>query len=123
MFFCIFGLHKVVQPYYLPAKSFSSSQTTRHPDWTSGLVVSYEEDENEYHMCGTQDGAPQSVGNIPLTAIFLPLFLLLGAGVLLIVSKLVEKKIIPLLSSKSNLGRCISICSRAHDCFALLHHG
>ncbi|KAF3792577.1 RING finger protein B [Nymphaea thermarum] len=122
----------------------SSSQTTRQLDWTSGFVVSSEEDENEHHMCGTQDvgghvmkisliafevflcmhleGTPQSARNIPLSAIFLPLFLLQGVGVLFAVSKLVEKVVL-LLSSRSNSGRCFSICSRAHDCFSFLHHG
>ncbi|CAN6478550.1 unnamed protein product [Victoria cruziana] len=133
----------IYEPNHCTAPS-SSSQSTQHLDCNSGLMVSSEEDDNEHHMCGTQvigghvmkipliafqvflcmhlEGIPQSVRNIPLAAIFLPLFLLQGAGVLLAVSKLVEKVVL-LLSSRSNLGRIFSICSIAHDCFAFLHHG
>lgn len=45
----------------------SSSQTTRQLDWTSGLMVSSEEDENEHHMCGTQNVGGH-VMKIPLIA-------------------------------------------------------
>ncbi|EHA8590499.1 hypothetical protein COCNU_scaffold019532G000030 [Cocos nucifera] len=67
-------------------------------------------------------GTPPSARNIPILALFLPMFLLQGAGVLFAISRLVEKLVL-LLHGGSISNRYLTISSSAHDCFAFLHHG
>ncbi|XP_077230990.1 uncharacterized protein LOC143864059 isoform X2 [Tasmannia lanceolata] len=122
----------------------SSSTTIRYLDWNSGLVVSSEEDPYQGSMCGLQDigghimkipivsfqillcmrleGTPHAARYIPIPALFTPLFLLQGAGVLFSVSRLVEKIVI-LLRTGALTGRYFMISSRTRDCFGFLHHG
>ncbi|KAF8407860.1 hypothetical protein HHK36_006997 [Tetracentron sinense] len=122
----------------------SSSTTITYLDWNSGLVVSSEADPYQDRMCGLQDigghimkipvigfqillcmhleGTPPSARHIPLPALFSPLFILQGAGVLFALSRLVEK-IVLLLRSGADTGSYFTISSRARDCFGFLHHG
>ncbi|CAL1390864.1 unnamed protein product [Linum trigynum] len=122
----------------------SSSTAIRYLDWNSGLVLSPEENNQEERICGLQDigghimkiplicfqvllcmrlqGTPVGAKNIPLPVIFCPLFLLQGAGVLLAVSKVVEKLIL-LLRTEAGAGRYFRFSSRLHDCLGFLHHG
>ncbi|CAI0450673.1 unnamed protein product [Linum tenue] len=122
----------------------SSSTAIRYLDWNSGLVLSPEENNQEERICGLQDigghimkiplicfqvllcmrlqGTPAGAKNIPLPVIFCPLFLLQGAGVLLAVSKVVEKLIL-LLRTEAGAGRYFRFSSRLHDCLGFLHHG
>ncbi|XXG51114.1 hypothetical protein AAC387_Pa02g4959 [Persea americana] len=122
----------------------SSSTAIRYLDWNSGLVVSSDDDQFRGRLCGSQDigghimkipvvafqvllcmrleGTPANARHIPLPALFSPLFLLQGAGVLFAVLRLVEK-IIVLLRSGAGTGRYLTISSRARDFFSFLHHG
>lgn len=67
-------------------------------------------------------GTPSSARHIPILALFSPLFLLQGAGVIFTISRLVEKLVL-LSRSGSFTGRYLTISSRTRDCFAFLHHG
>lgn len=122
----------------------SSSTTIRYLAWSSGLVVSTEEVQDQERMCGLQDigghiikipvigfqvllcmrleGTPAGARYIPISVLFSPLFLLQGASVLFAASRLAEK-IILLLRSGAVTGGCFTFSSRAHDCFGFLHHG
>uniref|UniRef100_A0A1S3Y6B2 Uncharacterized protein n=1 Tax=Nicotiana tabacum TaxID=4097 RepID=A0A1S3Y6B2_TOBAC len=121
----------------------SSSTTIRYLDWNSGLVVSSEE-EPQNRMCGLQDlgghlmkvpiicfqvllcmrleGTPASARHISLPLLFLPIFLLQGAGVLFATLRFVEK-IVLLLRSGAVAERYHVFSSRVRDCFAFMHHG
>ncbi|CAA6664303.1 unnamed protein product [Spirodela intermedia] len=122
----------------------SSSNAIRYREWNSGLVLPSFEDQQQEQLCGLPDigghimkvplvifqvllcmhleGTPAAARNIPILALFSPLFLLQGAGVLFSITRLVEKLVI-LLQGGSVTGTCLTISSRAHDCFAFLHHG
>ncbi|XP_043698396.1 uncharacterized protein LOC122649099 [Telopea speciosissima] len=124
--------------------SSSSTTISRYLDWNSGLVVSSEEDQDQDRICGLQDigghimkvplicfqivlcmrleGTPSGAKHIPIPALFSPLFILQGAGVLFAMSRLVEK-IVLLLCSEAGTQRDFIISSRAHDFFGFLHHG
>ena len=67
-------------------------------------------------------GTPPDARHIPIFALFSPLFLLQGAGVLFSISRLVEKLVL-LLHSGPLTGRYLTISTRTNDCFAFLHHG
>ncbi|XP_052179454.1 uncharacterized protein LOC127792873 [Diospyros lotus] len=121
----------------------SSSTAIRYLDWDSGLVVSSEH-QGQDRMCGLQDigghimkvpiisfqvllcmhleGTPAAAKNIPLLALFSPLFLLQGAGVLFSASGLVDK-IILLLRSGPSTGRYFTVSSKAREFFGYMHHG
>ncbi|XP_008782280.2 uncharacterized protein LOC103701851 isoform X1 [Phoenix dactylifera] len=130
------------QPHH--AEASSSSTAIRYHDWNSGLVLPSIEDHDQDRLCGLQDigghimkiplvafqvllcmrleGTPPSAQYIPILALFLPMFLLQGAGVLFAISRLVQKLVL-LLHSGSVSNRYLTISSSAHDCFAFLHHG
>ncbi|KAK4361971.1 hypothetical protein RND71_017212 [Anisodus tanguticus] len=121
----------------------SSSTTIRYLDWNSGLVVSSEE-ETQSTMCGLADlgghvmkipiilfqvllcmrleGTPAGARHISLPLLFLPIFLLQGAGVLFATLRFVEK-IVLLLRSGAAVGRYHVFSSRMCDCFAFMHQG
>ncbi|XP_006826830.2 uncharacterized protein LOC18422270 [Amborella trichopoda] len=122
----------------------SSSTAIRYLDWNSGLVVSPDEDQYQEGMCGLQDigghimkipviafqvllcmrleGTPPPAKHIPIPALFMPLFILQGAGVLLAITRLVEKVFL-LLRNGTTTERYFELCSRVRDCFGFLHHG
>nr|CAD1837578.1 unnamed protein product [Ananas comosus var. bracteatus] len=122
----------------------SSSTAIRYRDWDSGLVLPSLEEHEQDRLCGWQDigghvmkipvvtfqillcmrleGTPPSARYIPIFALFSPLFLLQGAGVLFAISRLVEKVVL-LLRSGSASNTYLMISSRVQDCFAFLHHG
>ncbi|KAF5751949.1 hypothetical protein HS088_TW02G00968 [Tripterygium wilfordii] len=68
------------------------------------------------------EGTPPSARDISFPVLFVPLFLLQGAGVLFTAYRLVEK-IFLLLNSGAVSGRCFALASKARDCFGFLHHG
>ncbi|XP_072991152.1 uncharacterized protein [Typha latifolia] len=122
----------------------SSSTAIRYRDWDSGLILSSLEDHEQEKVCGLQDigghimkipfiifqvllcmrleGTPPSAQFIPILALFSPLFLLQGAGILFAVSRLVEKLVL-LLRTGPISSRYLMISSKTQDCFAFLHHG
>ncbi|KAL9243345.1 hypothetical protein vseg_017243 [Gypsophila vaccaria] len=122
----------------------SSSCTISYLDWTSGLVVYPEEEQNQGTLCGLPDigghlmklplivfqvllcmyleGTPASARYIPLPVLFSPLFLLQGVGVLFAVSQLVEKAAL-LLHSESEQGQYFTYSTKVSDCLAFMHHG
>ncbi|KAG1334722.1 putative Baculoviral IAP repeat-containing protein 3 [Cocos nucifera] len=130
------------QPHH--GEASSSSTAIRYRDWNSGLVLPLIEDHDQDRLCGLQDigghimkiplvafqvllcmrleGTPDGARYIPILVLFLPIFLLQGAGVLFAISRLVEKLVL-LLRSGSISHRYLTISSRAYDCFAFLHHG
>ncbi|XP_038984746.1 uncharacterized protein LOC103721407 [Phoenix dactylifera] len=130
------------QPHH--GEASSSSTAIRYRDWNSGLVLPSIEDHDQDRLCGLQDigghimkiplvafqvllcmrleGTPPSAQHIPILVLFLPIFLLQGAGVLFAISRLVEKLVL-LLRSGSISNRYQTISSRTYDCFAFLHHG
>ncbi|KAM7484518.1 hypothetical protein LguiA_000527 [Lonicera macranthoides] len=122
----------------------SSSTTIRYLDWSSGLVVSSDEDHQHNRICNLQDigghimkvplvvfqlllfmrleGTPPSARHIPIIAIFSPILILQGAGVFFSVYRFMEK-IILLLHRGAFTGRYLRISSKARDCFGFMHHG
>jgi len=67
-------------------------------------------------------GTPAGARHISLPVIFLPIFLLQGAGVLFATLRFVEKTVL-LLRSGAAVGQYHVISSRVRDCFAFMHHG
>ncbi|KAM0952690.1 putative transcription factor C2H2 family [Dioscorea sansibarensis] len=122
----------------------SSSSSIRYREWNSGLLFSSMEDHDQDRLCSIQDigghimkipllafqillcmrleGTPSRARHIPVLALFSPLFLLQGAGVIFTISRFVEKLIL-LSRSGSFTGRYLTISLRTRDCFAFLHHG
>ncbi|XP_074317222.1 uncharacterized protein LOC141653384 isoform X1 [Silene latifolia] len=122
----------------------SSSNSVSYLDWTSGLVVYPEEDQNQDTLCGLPDigghlmklpiivfqvllcmhleGTPASARSIPLPLLFSPIFLLQGVGVLLAASQLVEK-IVLLLHSEVGQGHYFTYSAKFSDCFEFMHRG
>ncbi|MCE3216237.1 hypothetical protein HAX54_005666 [Datura stramonium] len=73
-------------------------------------------------LCMRLEGTPASARHISLPLLFLPIFLLQGAGVLFATLRFVEK-IVLLLRSGAAVGRYHVFSSRVRDCFAFMHHG
>lgn len=67
-------------------------------------------------------GTPANAQHIPLPALFAPLFLLQGAGVLFAVSRLVEKLVV-ILHTGAGTGAYFTVSARARECFDFLHRG
>ncbi|KAK9684400.1 hypothetical protein RND81_10G207500 [Saponaria officinalis] len=125
--------------------SSASSSTMSYVDWTSGLVVYPEEDQNQDTLCGLPDigghlmklpvivfqvllcmrleGTPAGARYIPLPVLFSPLFLLQGVGVLFAASRLVEKIIVILLYREGGQGHYFTYSEKVSDCLAFMHHG
>lgn len=121
----------------------SSSSAIRYLDWNSGLVV-LPEDQSQDGICTLPDigghimkipivvfqvllcmhleGQPASARDIPLPALFSPLFLLQGAGVLFAASRFVEKLVL-LLRGGTTTGRYFVFSSKVQECFGFLNHG
>ncbi|KAK9669033.1 hypothetical protein RND81_13G104000 [Saponaria officinalis] len=122
----------------------SSSYTISYLDWTSGLIVYPEEEQNQGTLCGLPDigghlmklplivfqvllcmyleGTPASARHIPLPVLFSPLFLLQGIGVLFAASQLVEKTAL-LQHSESERGHYFTYSAKVSDCLTFMHHG
>ncbi|XP_021897863.1 uncharacterized protein LOC110814636 [Carica papaya] len=123
----------------------SSSVSVRYLDWNGGLVISSDEDRHQDgRLCTLQDigghimkipfiafqillfmhleGTPPSARYMPVLVVFIPLFLLQGAGVMFAVYRLVEKTVI-LYRSGASSGRYFDIASTAREYFGFLHHG
>ncbi|MCL7042043.1 hypothetical protein MKW94_029673 [Papaver nudicaule] len=121
-----------------------SSSTTVRFDRSSGLLVTFEDDQYQDRMCGLQDigghimkvplvgfqillcmrleGTPARARHIPLPVLFAPLLLLQGLAVIFALLRLVER-IYLLLNSEAVQGRYFSISSTARDFFGFLHRG
>lgn len=67
-------------------------------------------------------GTPAGARHISIPLLFLPIFLLQGAGILFATLRFVEK-IVLLLRSGAAVGRYHVFSSRVRDCFAFMHHG
>ncbi|KAL6010166.1 hypothetical protein ACLOJK_000597 [Asimina triloba] len=67
-------------------------------------------------------GTPSSARYISLPALFSPILLLQGAGILFALFRLVEKIVLLLLNGACT-GRNLIISSRTCDYFGFLHHG
>ncbi|KAF7052250.1 hypothetical protein CFC21_060368 [Triticum aestivum] len=67
-------------------------------------------------------GTPPSARYIPIFALFSPLFILQGAGVLFSIGRLVEKLVL-LLRNGPVSPNYLTVSSKVRDCFAFLHHG
>ncbi|EMS65109.1 hypothetical protein TRIUR3_18791 [Triticum urartu] len=122
----------------------SSSSAIRYRDWESGLVLPSLEDHEQERICGLPDigghlmkiplvvfqvllcmrleGTPPSARYIPIFALFSPLFILQGAGVLFSIGRLVEKVVL-LLRNGPVSPNYLTVSSKVRDCFAFLHHG
>jgi len=116
----------------------SSSTTIRYFDWNSGLVVSYDEDQQQGRICNLQDigghimkipficfqillfmrleGTPPKARHVPISAIFSPLLLLQGAGVLFSIYRFMEKLVLLRHNAPCTEGYC-RISLKVHDCF------
>ncbi|XP_051147944.1 uncharacterized protein LOC127263053 [Andrographis paniculata] len=125
------------------AREEGSSSSIRYLDWNNGLVVSSEE-QSQDRMCSLQDfgghimkipiivfqillcmrleGTPSSAQNIPLPVIFSPIFILQGIGVVLAITRSVEKTFL-FLRSEAGRGLYFVYSARVYDCFGFLHHG
>ncbi|KMS97552.1 hypothetical protein BVRB_5g126120 [Beta vulgaris subsp. vulgaris] len=122
----------------------ASSSTISYLDWTSGLVVFPEEDQNQETLCALPDigghfmkvpiiafqillcmrleGTPSGAKDMSIPVLFSPLFLLQGVGVLFAISRLVEKFFL-LLRSDAGQWRYFTISAKLCDCLAFMHHG
>ncbi|XP_009614308.1 uncharacterized protein [Nicotiana tomentosiformis] len=122
----------------------SSTSSMRYLNWNSGFLGSLDEDDQQNEICNLQDigghvmkipivcfqillfmrlaGTPPSARFIPIPVLFIPLFLLQGAGVLFSVYRLVEK-IILLVDGEAGVGSYFRISSFIRDSFGLMHHG
>nr|ACS88372.1 putative protein [Coix lacryma-jobi] len=122
----------------------SSSASIRYRDWESGLVLPSLEDHEQERLCGLPDigghvmkiplvafqvllcmrleGTPPSARYIPIFALFSPLFILQGAGVLFSLTRLVEKVVL-LLRNGPVSPNYLTASSKVRDCFAFLHRG
>jgi hypothetical protein len=67
-------------------------------------------------------GTPPSARNIPIFALFSPLFILQGAGAFFSLARLVEKVVL-LLRNGPVSPNYLTVSSKVRDCFAFLHHG
>nr|DAD31687.1 TPA_asm: hypothetical protein HUJ06_010538 [Nelumbo nucifera] len=141
---CTKWSNPVIHRHSFNREASSSSMAIRYLDWNNGLVVSSEEDPDQDRLCGLQDigghimkiplisfqillcmrleGTPPGARHIPLPALFSPLFLLQGTGVLFALFRLVEK-IVLLIRNGTSSERYFTFSSRARDCFGFLHHG
>ncbi|WOK97721.1 hypothetical protein Cni_G06429 [Canna indica] len=127
-----------IRSYY--GEACLSSSSTRYPDWNNNPMEDYSQDrlcslQNigghmmkvplvlfQVLLCMRLQGTPRSAQHIPILVLFLPLFILQGAGILYAVSRLVEKVIL-LLHNGTIDSRYLIISSRIHGFFAFLHRG
>ena len=127
-----------------PGEASSSSAAIRYRDWESGLLLPSLEDHEQERLCGLPDigghvmkiplvifqvllcmrleGTPPSAQYIPIFALFSPLFILQGAGVLFSLARLLEKVVL-LLRNGPVSPNYLTISSKVRDCFAFLHRG
>ncbi|CAN8238930.1 unnamed protein product [Cochlearia groenlandica] len=124
----------------------SSSMVVRYLDWNRGLVVTAdEENQQSNRICGLQDigghvmkipfitfqiilfmrleGTPASARNIPILVLFVPLFLLQGAGVIFASYRLVEKSVLLISSGGGSYGRYFTATSSAREFLGFFQHG
>nr|XP_009772233.1 PREDICTED: uncharacterized protein LOC104222674 isoform X2 [Nicotiana sylvestris] len=122
----------------------SSTSSMRYLNWNSGFLGSLDDDDQQNGICNLQDigghvmkipivsfqillfmrlaGTPPSARFIPIPVLFIPLFLLQGAGVLFSVYRLVEK-IILLVDGEAGVRSYFRISSFIRDTFGFMHHG
>lgn len=122
----------------------SSSMTIRYLDFNQGLVISSDEDQRHSRLCNLPDigghimkipvvtfqillfmrleGTPPSAKGMPFFALFAPLFLLQGAGVMFAAYRFVERIVFSLYNGAPS-GDYAIISSSIRECFAFLHHG
>ena len=68
-------------------------------------------------------GTPPSAKNIPILVLFVPLFLLQGAGVLFATYRLVEKSVLLITSGGGSYGRYFTATSSAREFLGFFQHG
>uniref|UniRef100_A0A1J3CPD2 RING finger protein B n=1 Tax=Noccaea caerulescens TaxID=107243 RepID=A0A1J3CPD2_NOCCA len=130
---------------YIPEPS-SSSMEVRYLDWNRGLVVTGDEEHQQSNrICGLQDigghvmkipfitfqiilfmrleGTPASARNIPILVLFVPLFLLQGAGILFATYRLVEKSVLLISSGGGSYGRYFTATTSAREFLGFFQHG
>ncbi|CAH2066242.1 unnamed protein product [Thlaspi arvense] len=130
---------------HIPEPS-SSSMVVRYLDWNRGLVVTDDEEHQQSNrICGLQDigghvmkipfitfqiilfmrleGTPASAKNIPILVLFVPLFLLQGAGVIFATYRLVEKSFLLISSGGGSYGRYFTATSSAREFLGFFQHG
>ncbi|XP_024012190.1 uncharacterized protein LOC18009352 isoform X2 [Eutrema salsugineum] len=130
---------------HIPEPS-SSSMVVRYLDWNRGLVVTADEEHQQSNrICGLQDigghvmkipfitfqiilfmrleGTPASAKNIPILVLFVPLFLLQGAGVIFATYRLVEKSFLLITSGGGSYGRYFTATSSAREFLGFFQHG
>ncbi|OAP12685.1 hypothetical protein AXX17_AT1G62900 [Arabidopsis thaliana] len=130
---------------HIPEPS-SSSMVVRYLDWNRGLVVTADDEHQQSNrICGLQDigghvmkipfvtfqiilfmrleGTPASAKNIPILVLFVPLFLLQGAGVLFAMYRLVEKSVLLINSGSGSYGRYFTATSSAREFLGFFQHG
>ncbi|XP_010470845.1 PREDICTED: uncharacterized protein LOC104750703 [Camelina sativa] len=131
---------------HIPEPS-SSSMVVRYLDWNRGLVVTADDEHQQSNrICGLQDigghvmkipfitfqvilfmrleGTPASAKNIPILVLFVPLFLLQGAGIFFAIFRLVEKSVLLINSGgSSSYGRYYSATTSAREFLGFFQHG
>ncbi|KAI4294956.1 hypothetical protein MLD38_040763 [Melastoma candidum] len=122
----------------------SSSTRIGYLDWNRGLAVSPEEEEAGGRLCSLPDigghimkipivcfqillfmrleGTPYSARQMSLPALFTPLFLLQGAGVLFSAFRLIER-ITLMCRAEAGSSSYLTISKRVRDSFGFLRHG
>ncbi|CAN4124745.1 unnamed protein product [Withania somnifera] len=122
----------------------SSTSSMRYLNWNSGFLASSDEDDQQNGICSLQDigghvmkiplvcfeillfmrlaGTPPSARIIPIPILFLPLFLLQGAGLLFSVYRLVET-IILLVDGEVGVRSYFRMSSVIRDSFSFMRQG
>lgn len=68
-------------------------------------------------------GTPASAKNIPILVLFVPLFLLQGAGVFFATYRLVEKSVLLIHSGSGSYGRYFTATASAREFLGFFQHG
>lgn len=122
----------------------SSITSMRSLNWNSGFLASVDEDDQHSGICSLQDigghvmkipivcfqillfmrlaGTPPSAKFIPIPVLFIPLFLLQGAGLLFSVYRLVETVIL-LVDGEGGVRSYFRMSSVIRDSFSCMRHG
>ncbi|KAJ8570113.1 hypothetical protein K7X08_006690 [Anisodus acutangulus] len=122
----------------------SSTTSMRYLNWNNGFLASLDEDDQQSGICSLQDigghvmkipliffqlllfcrlaGTPPSAKFIPIPVLFIPLFLLQGAGVLFSIYRLVETIII-LVDGEAGVRSYFRFSTVIRDSFSFMRHG
>ncbi|XP_060214904.1 uncharacterized protein LOC132641830 isoform X1 [Lycium barbarum] len=122
----------------------SSTTSMQYLNWNSGFLASLDEDDRQRGICSLQDigghvmkiplvcfqlllfmrlaGTPPSARLIPIPVLFIPLFLLQGAGILFSIYRLVETINLP-VDGEAGVRNYFRMSAVIRDFFSFMRHG